>query len=409
MLILEDTILFLFAAALVSMVAARGKFPSALGLVVLGFGVGFLRQEGVLTRGIGHFELSDEVLLQVLLPPLLYAGALPLGKSLLKHSGLILTLSLLGTLGSVLLIAAASKALIGWSWEFALLLAVTLTPTDPGNAVAIFRARSLPKGLLALTGGESLLNSGLSGLLSLLLVRGIAQGWGSIDATSALFGLVAAGVGGALIGGALGFLANRLRGALSGPRLELLASIVIAYGSVVLAEAVGASGIVAVVFAGLFFSNGRASRVAPSTVPCPLDTTWPVFAFLANAIIFLAMGFQLDPGALVDHLGAIVAIFATMVFARAMLTYGIAGFAVQRRTMPWAWVHALQWGGLKGAVPIALALSIGSIPGLEDQTPALQSITFGVVLLSLLVQGVTLTPLLGRLGLGETREPREQS
>ena len=153
MLILEDTILFLFAAALVSMVAARGKFPSALGLVVLGFGVGFLRQEGVLTRGIGHFELSDEVLLQVLLPPLLYAGALPLGKSLLKHSGLILTLSLLGTLGSVLLIAAASKALIGWSWEFALLLAVTLTPTDPGNAVAIFRARSLPKGLLALTGG----------------------------------------------------------------------------------------------------------------------------------------------------------------------------------------------------------------------------------------------------------------
>ena len=409
MLILEDTILFLFAAVLVSMVAARGKFPSALGLVVLGFGVGFLRQEGVLTRGLGHFELTDEVLLQVLLPPLLFAGALPLGKSLRKHSGLLLTLSLVGTLGSVLLIAAASKALIGWSWEFALLLAVIVVPTDPGNAVAIFRARGLPNGFIALVGGESLFNSGLCVLLSQLLVRGIAQGWGSIEATSALLGLLGAGFGGGLIGAAVGFLVNRLRGALTDPRLELLASIVIAYGSVVLSEAVGASGIMAVVFAGLFFGSEGASRVTPSTAPSALETTWPVFAFLANAIIFLAMGFQLDPGALVDHLGAIVAIFTTMVFARAMLTYGIAGFAVQRRTMPWAWVHALQWGGLKGAVPIALALSIGSIPGLEDQTPALQSITFGVVLLSLLVQGVTLTPLLGRLGLGETREPREQS
>ena len=408
MLFLEDTILFFVGAVLVAIISGRFRVSETIGLGVLGLIVAALRQEEVLFRGRAHFEVTREIVLTLFLPPLLFAGALNLRwRMLLRHSPVILTLSSVGTLGSVLLIAAASKALIGWPWEAALLLGVIVSATDPMNLHAPFRNRPVPEGLGELVGGESLFSSGLSVILSLILLRGIAQGWETIDASSEILGFLWMGLGGFLVGASLGALGNRILGRLHDPLVEVMISLVLAFGSALVAEHLDCSGVIAVIFAGLLFGNpGKTQRVSP-TVLSRLTSNWRLFAFLANAIVFFALGFQLDLASLVDHLGAIVAIFFAMIVARALLTYGIAGSDVQwRRAYPGSWVPVLHWGGLKGAIPVALSLGIGSVPGLEDHSSSIPAITFGVVLLSLLLQGLTLTPLLSRLGLSEPRKPQ---
>lgn len=400
--VLEETVLFLLFAVLVALGTKRLGIPYTVGLVVMGLVVGFIRQEGNLFQGAGHFELTDEMILLVFLPPLLFEGAMNIDWSkLYRSSGVILTLAFVGTLGSVLLIAWVSRALLGWDWQLALLLGVVVSPTDPVSVLAIFREQGVTKRLAVLVEGESLFNDGLSVVLYLLLLQGISQGWDTVGVGESLLTFVRMVLGGLAIGAVLGVAFHWLMERIDDHLVESLISVVLAYGSYLLAEHLHCSGVIAVVFAGLIFGNvGRDRAMSPTTL-LTVNLTWEVFAFLANSLVFLAMGFAVELDRLFEKAGLILVIFGTMLAARALWTYGIAGAdRAIRGAYPASWIHVMNWGGLKGTIPVALALGLGSVPGIDDDTVArLQAITFGVVLLSLIVQGLTMKPLLSRLGL----------
>ena len=233
-----------------------------------------------------------------------------------------------------------------------------------------------------------------------LILTGISMGWDTLGVGSSLLTFAQMVLGGLGIGAVLGVASNRLLERIDDHLIEVLLSIVLAYGSYLLAEHLHCSGVIAVVFAGLIFGNvGRRSSMSPTTL-LTINLSWEVFAFIANSLVFLAMGFVIELDRLLEKAGTIVLLFIAMVVARSLLTYGIAGFDLWRRgAYPASWLHVMNWGGLKGTIPVALVLGLGAVPGLEDQTGSLQTITFGVVLLSLVVQGLTIEPLLRRLGL----------
>ncbi len=406
--ILDETILFLVCAGLVSLLAKRFRVPYTIGLVLMGLVVGFIRQYGGLFQGEGHFELTDRVILLVFLPPLLFEGAMNIeAAKLWRNKGVILALAFIGTLGSVLIIAAASKVFFGWEWQYALLLGVIISPTDPVSVLAIFREQGVPKRLSVLVEGESLLNDGVSIVLYLLLLAGITAGWDTVGPGEAMLTLAQMVLGGLAIGSILGVASNWLLAQIDDHLVEVLISIVLAYGSYLLAEHLHCSGVIAVVFAALLFGNvGRRSSMSPTTL-LTINLSWEVFAFLANSLVFLAMGFAVELDLLFSKAGWIVLLFLVMLVARALLTYGIGGIDLwRRRAYPVSWLHVLNWGGLKGTIPVALALGLTfSVP--EDERDRLQTLTFGVVLLSLLVQGLSIQTLLARLGLNSSSPARD--
>ncbi len=399
--VLEETVFFLLCAVIVSLLGKRFKFPYTVGLVVMGLIVGFIRQHGGLFQGEGHFELTDEVILLVFLPPLLFEGAMNLDwRKLWTHRFVILLLAFVGTAGSILLIAAASRLVIGWDWQIALLFGVVISPTDPVSVLAIFREQGVTKGLAVLVEGESLFNDGLSVVLYLVLLSGISLGWEMIEPGAVLLTIGQMVLGGALVGSILGVAGNRILERIEDHLIEVLVSIVLAYGSYLLAERLHCSGVIAVVFAGLLFGNvGRATAMSPTTL-MTVNTSWEIFAFLANSLVFLAMGFVVELDQLFENATTILLLFFAMLGSRSLLTYGLAGLDHRlRRPYPAKWLHVINWGGLKGTIPVALALGLSSVPSLVEVVTPIQTLTFGVVLLSLLFQGLTIKPLLQRLGL----------
>ncbi|MFQ5654243.1 MAG: Na+/H+ antiporter [Planctomycetota bacterium] len=399
--ILDETIVFLLIAVAVALLSKRLRSPYTIGLVLMGIVVGVFRDQTDLFSGEGHFELTREVILLVFLPPLLFEGAMNIQfRSLREGAPIITTMAILGTLGSVLLIGGAARWLIGWDWDIALLFGVIASPTDPVSVLAIFREQGVEKRLSVMVEGESLFNDGLSVVLYGLLLVGIEGGWEGVGAVPAILTLGRMVLFGAAIGIALGLLTNRILERIDDHLIEVLISVVLAYGSYLLAEHLHCSGVIAVVFSGLLMGNvGRRASMSPTTL-VTINLAWEVVAFLANSLVFLAMGLALLPGLLLRNALPVVALFLASVVARSLVTYGLGGLDhMLRGRYPWRWLHVLNWGGLKGTIPVALALGLSGVAELSGELEELQALVFGVVLLSLLAQGLTIKPLLGRLGL----------
>ncbi len=399
--VLNEIVLFLLFAVIVAVISKRLGTPYTVGLVIMGLAVGLLGEKtGLFSPDGEHFGLTQEVILLVFLPPLLFEGAMNIRyRSLLEGSRLIFVMAFFGTIASTLLIGAATHLVLGWDWDLSLLLGVIVSPTDPVSVLAIFREQGVQKKLSVLVEGESLFNDGTAVVIYLLLLRVIDPNdhVSAGGAVATLFWMV---IGGAGIGVVLGDVTNRLLGRIDDHLIEVLISIVLAYGSYILAESLHSSGVIAVVFAGLLVGNvGRKSAMSPTTL-VTINSAWEVFAFLANSLVFLAMGFAIDARELAASWGPILLLFAASIVARSLVTYGIGGAEVLvRRRFPWSWLHLLNWGGLKGTIPVALVLGVAAQPDLFPQTATMKNIVFGVILLSLLVQGSTIKSCLRIFGL----------
>ena len=333
-------------------------------------------------------HIGADVILLAFVPGLVFEAALTLDLRELRRR--LVPVGLLATVGvalTVLLIGTLTHVLLGFSWASGMLLGAILAATDPIAVVTLLRQLKAPSGLAALLEGESLFNDGTGVAVFSAVLATILAGQPSFGGAAVRF--VEIGVGGAVIGIAVGFLGLALMRAAEDAPLEILATLVIAYGSYLAADIIHASGIVAVVAAGVVIARyGSATGRLHGT---QLLGFWNLLAFVLNAILFILVGAALPASKLLPVAGLVLAAFVIMLITRAVPVYGLLGALDWRaRAIPWRWRHLTFWAGLRGALSVALALSVADLALVDKRVSV---VAYGVVLLSLLIQGGLMAPV----------------
>ncbi len=333
-------------------------------------------------------HVGAEVILLAFVPGLVFEAALTLDLPELRRR--LLPVGLLATAGvaaTVLLIGTLTHLLLGFSWASGMLLGAILAATDPIAVVTLLRQLKAPSGLAAILEGESLLNDGTGVAVFSAVLATILAGAPSFGGAAVRF--VEIGVGGAVIGLAVGFLGVALMRAAEDAPLEILATLVIAYGSYLAADIVHASGIVAVVAAGVVIA--RYGSTTGKLRGTQLIGFWNLLAFVLNAILFILVGAALPASKLLPVAGLVIAAFVIMLVTRAVPVYGLLTALDWRAiSIPWPWRHLTFWAGLRGALSVALALSVADLTQVDKRVSI---VAYGVVLLSLLIQGGLIAPV----------------
>jgi len=378
--------------ALVALVARRLGLPDSVVLVVLGLAIGAVAPAR-------QFTITPELVLAVLVPGLVFEAAYRLDVAELRRT--FLGAVLLAVPG--VLISAGTVALILSTFAAvpvgpAFVVGAIVSATDPVAVIATFRHLQAPRRLATLVEAESLFNDGTAVVIFTIAVGAISHDVTPADAVTTFVATVT--VSGA-IGLGLGVLAARVMNTTEEQAIELTISLVLAYGTYLLADQVHASGIIATVVAGIVLGTYGRRIGMPRRTFDALDATWEFIAFLLTALVFLLIGTAITVGQLREAAAAIAWGVAAILIGRAIVVYSLLGFAARvlhaARRGPGirtSWLHVLFWAGLRGAIAVALALSLPS--DLPDRA-RLQGIAFGITLFTLLVQGTTTDLLLRRL------------
>jgi CPA1 family monovalent cation:H+ antiporter len=369
-------------ATVLGLVSRRARMlPYPVVLAAAGIVVGLLPGEQ-----LPH--VGADVILLAFVPGLVFEAALTLDLPELRRR--LLPVGLLATAGvaaTVLLIGTLTHLLLGFSWASGMLLGAILAATDPIAVVTLLRQLKAPSGLAAILEGESLLNDGTGVAVFSAVLATILAGAPSFGDAAVRF--VEIGVGGAVIGLAVGFLGVALMRAAEDAPLEILATLVIAYGSYLAADIVHASGIVAVVAAGVVIA--RYGSTTGKLHGTQLLGFWNLLAFVLNAILFILVGAALPASKLLPVAGLVIAAFVIMLVTRAVPVYGLLTALDWRAiSIPWPWRHLTFWAGLRGALSVALALSVADLTQVDKRVSI---VAYGVVLLSLLIQGGLIAPV----------------
>jgi CPA1 family monovalent cation:H+ antiporter len=400
----ETVFLVLFAiASAVALAAHRLKLPYTVALVVTGLVLGMIHL-------IEPPHLTRDLLYSFILPGLLFEASfhLDLG-DFWKNRLAIPMLAVPGVLASILLTAgiltSLSRALpfmAGFTFTQGLVFGAVIAATDPIAVTGLFRSLGAPHRLRVLVEGESLLNDGTSLVLFGLVLSYVA---GTHVTSGALilqfFKVVGAG---ALTGIAMGSVVSKIIGSVDDPMIEITLTTIAAYGSFVAAEAIGGSGVIATVAAGMLCGNYAVrSGMSPST-RLAAETFWEYVAFALNSIVFLLIGFEVRVSGVVASWQPILVAYLAVTVGRAFVILGVAGLLRRtREKLLWSWTVVLTWSGLRGALSMVLALGLAA--GFAQRS-LLVTMTFGVVLLSILVQGTTMGAVLKRTGLVSRSERR---
>ncbi|MBF2079325.1 MAG: sodium:proton antiporter [Synechococcales cyanobacterium T60_A2020_003] len=362
--------------------------PYTLLLVIVGLGLALLN--------VRLINLSPDLILLIFLPPLLFEAGWNVNWSNFKKDLVPICLyAVLGVLISIMGITVGLKEFAEVSLGTALLIAASLSTTDPISVIALFRELGVDKRLTVLMEGESLFNDGVAvvafGLLSGFAINGAEF---TIQVAIARF-LVTAGIGfgvGLLIGFGISYLTQRF----DLPLVEQSLTLVAAYGAYAIAEELGGSGVIAVVLVGVILGNyGSQVGMSPRT-RLVVSEFWEFLAFLVNSIVFLLIGDQVQFEAMGGNLAPVGITIAAVIASRAISTYGLTSLsnAIAGSDISWKYQTVLWWGGLRGSVSIALALSV---PKAFPDRDLIIATVFGVILFTLLVQGLTTQPLLKKL------------
>ncbi|MEO8743759.1 MAG: sodium:proton antiporter [Candidatus Dormiibacterota bacterium] len=370
-------------ATVLGLVSKRARLlPYPVVLAAAGVAVGLLPG--------GQFpRIGGTVILLAFVPGLVFEAALTLDLAELRRR--LVAIGLLATVGvamTVLLIGTLTHLILGFSWASGMLVGAILAATDPIAVVTLLRRLKAPSGLAAILEGESLFNDGTGVAVFSAVMATILSGTPSVGDAALRF--VAITVGGTLIGLAVGFLGLALLRFAEDAQLEILATLVIAYGSYLAADLVHASGIVAVVVAGVVVARYGA-QIGRLHGPQLLGF-WNLLAFVLNAVLFILVGAALPAWTLLPVAGLVIVTFVIMLVIRAAPVYALLGLAALRPpSIPWPWRHVTVWAGLRGALSVALALSVAGVAGVDSRVSV---VAYGVVLLSLLVQGALMTPVM---------------
>jgi CPA1 family monovalent cation:H+ antiporter len=410
--------LFVSAAGL-NAIANWLQIPYPIPLVLGGLVLG-------LVPGIPHVQLNPDLVLLVFLPPLLYSSAFFVDLRSLREDARVIALSAIGlVLATAVAVAVVGHQLIGLSWAMSFALGAIVAPTDPAAATAIMRRVGAPRRLVNILEGESLFNDATA-LVAYKVAVAAAVG-GSISAGDTVLEFFRDAGGGIAIGLVVGWAIGEVRKRVSDINTELTISLFSAYGAFVPADQLGVSGVLAVVACGVYLGF-RAPEIASPEARMQAYGLWTTIAFLLNAVLFILIGLQLPvivdelagrpPG---EVLGYAAAVCATVIAVRLLWNFIVTFLirAIDRRPSQrarragWRVRVVGSWAGMRGAVSLAAALALplrteagAPLPGRE----LIQFITFALILVTVVGQGLTLPWLIRRLGVIEdgTEEENEE-
>ncbi len=389
----------LIVSSVVAMIARRLKLPYTVTLVVAGLGLGAFEQQLDFVQ-LDLIRLTPELLFSLFLPALLFEAAFHL--SWPKFRANIRAILLLAVPG--VLAAIGIAGLLAYWLEplaeaelplmVAFLFVAMCVATDPVSVIALFKELGVPKRLAVLMEGESLLNDGIAVVAFIVLsaVLGLSHTEETVNATWAarfLLWEVVVGLGiGALVGLAVSYVTTLV----SDHLIEIMLTTIAAFGSYLLATAAHGSPVLAVVAAGMATGNVGARFGLTPTNRIAVESFWEYAVFAANSFVFLLLGKEIDLARMLSHWAPILLAWVVLMVARAIVIFVVE--RVLSRTserLPPRWAAVLTWGGLRGSLSMVLALSL---PATFEHREMLIDLTFGVVLISILVQGLTMSPLL---------------
>ncbi len=347
----------------------------------------------------------SETLLQGMLCFLLFAGSLHIDlEDLRRNKGVIAILATLGVVGSALAVGAGGWLAFGWiglglPFLVCLLFGALISPTDPIAVLAILKTAKVPRALSTQIAGESLFNDGVAVVIFVALLR-VATGAAATSAGDVGVMLVREVVGGTALGLGCGWVAYQLIRRVDDYQVEILLTLGLVVGSYALARRLHVSGPIGIVVAGLFIGNhGRSFGMSERTRE-NLDKFWELVDELLNAVLFVLIGLEVVLIKLDRQLLLASAVAAALVLGARFVTVGVPLVLLRQRwQIARGSVRLLTWGGLRGGISVALALTLPPGPHRD----AILAITYGVVVSSILVQGLTLKLLARRL-LGSASE-----
>jgi CPA1 family monovalent cation:H+ antiporter len=388
MLNIEQTELLLLVAAVVAMLAKRLRLPYSVGLVFAGI---------ILASSpfAPNIQLTKELIFNAFLPPLIFEAAFYINwKELRKDLPVVLVLATVGVVLSAGITTLGMHYLAHWDWITSLLFGVLIAATDPVSVIATFKEAGVHGRLRRLVEAESLFNDSTAAVAFGIAIA-IATG-SSITPLGVAESLVVTIIGGLTCGAVVAGGVLLLAGRTEDPLVEITFTTIAAYGSFLLAEHFHFSGVLATLTAGLIVGNIGSLGAISDGGRVAVCSFWEYIAFVVNSLIFLLMGMQEAHQDFMTVLVPIAIAIAFVTFGRAVSTYlCCAAFMGSSLKVEANYQHVLFWGGLRGALALALALGLPlELPHRND----IVAVSFAVVAFSIFVQGLTITPLLRRLG-----------
>jgi CPA1 family monovalent cation:H+ antiporter len=389
--------ILLLVACLIAMLTRRLGLPYIVGLVAAGFLIALL-------PNAPELPLSRALIFNIFLPPLVFEAAMQLEwRRFRGELPLTLTFAFLGVAIAAVVVAAGMHWITGWSWIGSAMFGVLIAATDPVSVIAAFREMRCEPRVSMVVESESLLNDGVAAV-AFAVLSAIAAG-ASQGAVSVVPAFLWALAGGVLIGFVISAVALLIAGRTDDHLVEITLTTIAAYSSFLIAEHFHASGVIAALAAGLMVGNiGSMGAISDAGRPYVLSF-WEYVAFLANSFVFILIGTNTAGQPLRDLGSAAAAVAIILVLVgRAVSIYPLAAlFRRSRWRLPSSYQHTLFWGGLRGALALALALAV---PASVPERNAIIVTAFVVVAFSILVQGLTMPWLIRRFDLS-TKEPED--
>ncbi len=381
LLIEEVVIILLVIASIVAIVSRRLRLPYTVGLVLIGLAISFLININI--------EIPPQIILALLVPPLVFEAAFHIRlEDLRRDFWLIMLLAFPGVILTTFLVGGMVAWGTGLAIPVALVFGALVSATDPVAVIALFKRLGAPRRLQMLLEGESLFNDGTAIVMYGLMLTIALENRFSLSENIANFLIIAGG--GVIVGIVLGMLVSNVVGQIDDSLVETTLILVLAFGSYLLAEFLHVSGVLAVAAAGIVNGNAGPRGMSPTTRVVVFNF-WETGAFLANSFIFLLVGLAIDLKVLVANREAIGWAIVAALLARVVSIYG---FSLLSREISTKWKHVLFWGGLRGAITLALALSLPEEGIFASERGRLQAMAFGLVLFTLLVQGISMNWLM---------------
>ena len=370
-------------AAVVGIVVRRLAIPYTVALVVVGLVAADLSP--------AQLRVTPELVLLVLLPGLVFEASLGLDLAELRRTfGGVALLAVPGVVITAVIVAVVLQVATGLDPALGLVVGAMVAATDPVAVIATFRALGSPRQLRTVVESESLVNDGTALVVFAIALRAIGTTVSPVDEVVAFVTAIVVSTAIGLVGG---WAASRLMTLVDDHAIELSLSLAAAYGTYLVADGLHQSGVIATLVAGLVIGGyGRRVGMSERTREA-LDTVWAFIAFLLTAFAFLLVGLAISIPQVIGALPAIGWGVVAILVGRALVVYGLLGGAShllararRSRPLPIGWLHVLFWAGLRGAVAVAMALSL---PPELPQRELLQQVAFGIVLFTLFVQGTT--------------------